>query len=57
MFYRDDRMVETEHLGLCEVIVTPTPGETDTCLPILLFILSMSHSNRFYPLDILSLMP
>ena len=57
MFYRDDRMVETEHLGLCEVIVTPTPGETDTCLPILLFILSMSHSNRFYPLNILSLMP
>ena len=35
MFYRDDTMVETEHLGLCEVIVTPTPGETDTCLPIL----------------------
>ena len=29
MFYRDDRMVETEHLGLCEVIVTPTPGKTD----------------------------
>ena len=28
LFYRDDRMVETEHLGLCEVVVTPTPGRT-----------------------------
>ena len=42
MFYRDDRMVETEHLGLCEVIVTPTPGETGDTLHIPLFILSMS---------------
>ena len=52
MFYRDDRMVETEHLGLCEVIVTPTPGETGDTLHILLFILSLSPSNRFYPLNI-----
>ena len=40
LFYRDDRMVETEHLGLCEVVVTPTPGRTK------------NKSLNFYPPNI-----